>query len=55
MKNNKDTEECYGDNLATTKRNLVNNFTPDHGVLYREDGDYKDLFKPSVKQHTNWH
>lgn len=55
MKTKKNTKKCYGDNLATVKRNLVSNFTPDHGVLFRDQGQYNNLFKPSSNQHTIWH
>ncbi len=55
MNNNpKDTKDCYGNNYATTKRNLVNRFTPDHGVYGRENTKNSDLFIPSSHQHTSW-
>ena len=50
-KNRKSTKDCYGDNLATVKRNLVNNFTPDHGVLFRNEGEiriYSNLLQINI-------
>ena len=51
MNTPKDTKDCYGNNYATKKRNLVNRFTPDHGVYDREKTNNSDLFIPSPHQH----
>ena len=51
MNTPEDTKNCYGNNYATKKRNLVNRFTPDHGVYDREQTNNSDLFIPSPNQH----
>ena len=51
MNTPEDTKNCYGSNYATKKRNLVNRFTPDHGVYDREQTNNSDLFIPSPHQH----
>ena len=46
---------CYGTDMAIEQRNLINNFTPEHGKLERQKNIYNHLYLPNVNQHTNWH
>lgn len=55
LKTTPDTKDCYGNNMATQKRPIHNNFTPDHVTLEKNLNQYNDLFVPETNQHTNWH